>query len=56
MNIQLELSWQPIFGGGCRGIGYFDALNLGMKEIHYIFDWIERRYKSESSAFAKRGR
>jgi len=56
MNIRLQLAWQPILGGGCRGLGFFDTLKLSMTEVHHILRWTDKRYTSEASSFSRRGR
>jgi hypothetical protein len=56
MNVRLHLAWQPIFGGGCRGLDYFNVLRLSLPEVQYILEWTDRRYTSEASSFSRRGR
>lgn len=51
--MRLELSYQPIFGGGVRGINYFDVLKLSIEEALYISDWMAERRKEESEILKK---
>lgn len=52
-QIQLELSWQPLFGGGVRGLGYFSVLEMPMDEVWYVLDWSAKRHNAEVKAFNK---
>lgn len=53
MNIRLELAYQPLFGGGIRGLGYFDVLDLPMTDVADILDWMAIRRKEEVKAAFK---
>lgn len=54
-KIQLELAWQPIFGGGVRGLGYYDVLGLTMEEVWFVLDWTAKRHAEEAKAFKRGG-
>lgn len=54
MEIRRDLSWQPLFGGGIRGIGWFDTLRLPVDEAYDLLEFsIEQREKEIKAAFPK---
>lgn len=55
-QIRFELAWQPLFGGGLRGLGYFDTLQLTVGEASELLELVvDRREREVKAAFRKRG-